>query len=129
AETGDPPLAALLIVLGALAANFPVMVSPRYKPDATPDIYLALILLFPPALAAALVGLTRLLGEGVLCFRVNPATGHHRRAPIDLVFNTSQAMIAAGGAALTYAVLAPQAGLSSGLFGALPAAVAAAVVM
>ena len=34
-------LAALLVVLGAVAANFPVMVSPRYKADATPAIYLA----------------------------------------------------------------------------------------
>ena len=47
-QQGDPVLAALLVILGALAANFPVMVSPRYKADATPAIYLAMVLLFPP---------------------------------------------------------------------------------
>ena len=32
APPGDPWLAALLVALGALAANFPVMVSPRALP-------------------------------------------------------------------------------------------------
>src|ERR1700674_1574604 len=93
AAPGDPVLAALLVGLGALAANFPVMVSPRYKADAAPAIYLAVVLLFPPAPAVALVGLSALLGEGALCLRRNGVTGRRRRQPIDMVFNTSQLML------------------------------------
>lgn len=107
AGPGDPALMALLVVLGALAANFPVAVSPRYKADPAPAVYLACVLLFPPALAVALIGLSRILGEGALCLRRNPATGHHRRQPVDLVFNTSQLMLAGAAAALTYRVVGP----------------------
>jgi len=102
AEPGDPVLLVVLLLLGAVASNFPVMVSPRLKTDAAPAVYLAAVLLFPPVTAVALIGGSRLLGEGVLCFRRNPATGHHRRAPIDLVFNTSRFMTAGGLSALAY---------------------------
>jgi putative nucleotidyltransferase with HDIG domain len=128
AATSDPALAALLVVLGALAANFPVMVSPRYKADAAPAIYLACVMLFPPATAVALVGLIRLLGEGALCVRVNPATGRRRRQAIDLVFNASQLMVASGAAAIAFHALAPS-GLGGGLASALPAAVVAAAIL
>lgn len=99
---GDPVLMVVLLVLGAVAANFPVMVSPRYKADAAPAVYLAAVLLFAPAMAVAVIGLSRLLGDGVLCLRRNPATGRRRRQPLDLVFNTSQLMVAGGLAALAY---------------------------
>ncbi len=99
---GDPVLMVVLLLLGAGAANFPVMVSPRYKADAAPAVYLAAVLLFAPATAVAVIGLSRLLGDGVLCLRSNPATGRHRRRPLDLVFNTSQLMVAGGLAALAY---------------------------
>jgi putative nucleotidyltransferase with HDIG domain len=99
---GDPVLMVVLLLLGAGAANFPVMVSPRYKADAAPAVYLAAVLLFAPATAVAVIGLSRLLGDGVLCLRTNPATGRHRRRPLDLVFNTSQLMVAGGLAALAY---------------------------
>ncbi len=107
ASTADPALMAVLVVLGALAANFPVAVSPRYKADPAPAVYLACGLLFSPAVAVALIGLSRILGEGALCLRRNPATGRHRRAPVDLVFNTSQLMVAGAAAALTYRALGP----------------------
>lgn len=123
----DPALAALLVLLGALAANFPVMVSPRYKADAAPAIYLALVVLFPPALAVALVGLIRLLGEGALCLRRNPATGRPRRQPVDLVFNTSQLMLAAAAAAIIYRAF--DFPLGSPPAGEVVAAAAAAAVM
>src|SRR5579864_4933455 len=90
----DPALAGSLVLLGALAANFPVMVSPHYKADAAPAIYLALVLLFPPAPAVALIGLSRLVGDGALWLRRNPTTGRRRRQPVDLIFNTSQLMVA-----------------------------------
>jgi putative nucleotidyltransferase with HDIG domain len=92
----------VLLLLGAVASNFPVMVSPRLKTDAAPAVYLAAVLLFPAATAVALIGGSRLLGEGVLCFRRNPATGFRRRQPVDLVFNTSRFMAAGGLSALAY---------------------------
>src|SRR5260370_6783401 len=53
---GDPVLLVVLLLLGAVASNFPVMVSPRLKPDAAPAVYLAAVLLFPPVTAVALIG-------------------------------------------------------------------------
>src|SRR5260370_13923034 len=50
---GDPVLLVVLLVLGAVATNFPVMVSPRLKTDAAPAVYLAAVLLFPPVTAGA----------------------------------------------------------------------------
>ncbi|MDQ6721719.1 MAG: HD-GYP domain-containing protein [Candidatus Dormibacteraeota bacterium] len=122
---GDPALAAMLVLLGALAANFSVMVTPRYKTDAAPAIYLALVLLFSPAQAVALIGLSRLLGDGALCLRRNPATGRHRRQPTDLVFNTSQLMLAGAASALAYRALAPDA--AAGFY--VPGAIVAAAVL
>jgi putative nucleotidyltransferase with HDIG domain len=124
AAAGDPVLMVLLVGLGAIAANFTVMVAPRYKTDAAPAIDLALVILFPPATAVALVGLSRILGDGILCLRRNATTGIRRRAPIDLVFNASQLMIAAAAAALTFRGLG-----SPSIVGELVAAGAAAVVM
>ncbi|MDQ6877389.1 MAG: HD-GYP domain-containing protein [Candidatus Dormibacteraeota bacterium] len=126
---GDPVLAGLLVVLGALAANFPVMVSPRYKADAAPAIYLALVLLFPTTSAVGLVGLSALLGEGALCVRRNPSTGRRRRQPIDMVFNSSQLILAAATAALAYRAVESLPGGGSGLLGELPAAIAAAAAL
>ena len=37
---GDPVLMVVLLLLGAVASNFPVMVSPRLKTDAAPAVYL-----------------------------------------------------------------------------------------
>ncbi len=121
AEPGDPMLAGVLVLLGALATNFPVAVTPRYKADAAPAVYLAAVLLFQPAVAVAVIGSSRLLGEGVLCLRHNPATGHRRRQPIDLVFNTSQLMLAGGFSALVYRAVATG--------NELPAAILAGAVM
>jgi putative nucleotidyltransferase with HDIG domain len=102
---GDPALVALLVLLGAIAANFPVTVAPRYKADPAPAVYFAGVLLFSPALAVAAIGLSGLLGEGALCLRRDPVTGRRKRQPIDLVFNTSQLMLAATASALTYRAL------------------------
>jgi putative nucleotidyltransferase with HDIG domain len=100
---GDPVLMFVLVLLGAVATNFPVMISRHYKADATPAIHLAAVLLFAPAVAVAVIGSSALLGQGVLCIRRNPATGVHRRQPIDVVFNTSQLVVAGGLSALVYA--------------------------
>jgi putative nucleotidyltransferase with HDIG domain len=129
AAPGDPVLMLVLLVLGAAAANFPVMVVPRYKTDTGPAIDLAFVLLFSPATAVALVGLTRILGDGVLCFRRNPQTGTRRRSPIDLVFNTSQLMVAAACAAIIYHGVIASAALGSGLAAQLVAAALAATAL
>jgi putative nucleotidyltransferase with HDIG domain len=116
---GDLLLMFVLVVLGAVATNFPVMISRHYKADATPAIHLAAVLLFAPALAVAVIGSSALLGQAVLCIRRNPATGVHRRQPVDVVFNTSQLIVAGGLSALVYSAAGTQ----------LPAAFLAAAVM
>src|SRR5436305_3531316 len=75
---GDPWLALILVVLSAIATNYPVMVTPGYKAHAAPAIGFAIVLLLPAAPAVALVGLGALAGEGVLWLR-------QRRALIDVV--------------------------------------------
>src|SRR5947209_909384 len=92
----DAVLMVVLIALGAVATNFPVRISRHYKAHAAPAIHLAAVLLFSPAAAVAVIGSSALLGEGVLCLRRNPATGFRRRQPVDIVFNTSQLMLAGG---------------------------------
>ena len=124
----DSELAAVLVAIGVLAANFPVMIRKNYKVDATPAIDLALVVLFPPATAVALVGLVRLLGDGTLCLRRNPNTGKRRRRPIDLLFNTSQIVLTAAAAAIIYRGVLDSGALAEGA-GALVAAVAAAGAM
>src|SRR5438445_5853065 len=107
----DAVLMVVLIALGAEATNSPVRISRHYKAHAAPAIHLAAVLLFSPAAAVAVIGSSALLGEGVLCLRRNPATGFRRRQPVDVVFNTSQLMLAGGLSALVYATAgAPLAG-------------------
>jgi putative nucleotidyltransferase with HDIG domain len=98
----DPLLALILVVMAAGAANFPVMVTRSYKADATPALELAIVVLLPPAAAVALVGLSRMAGDAILCLRRNPATGNRRRMPIDLIFNTGQLMVAAAAGAVIF---------------------------
>ena len=102
APAGDPLLALVLVVLAALATNHQVMLTPRYKADAAPAIDFAIVLVFSPPAAVALVGLGAVAGELALLMRRNPATGRRRRAPVDVVFNTSQLMLAAAAAAVVY---------------------------
>src|SRR6266851_3903740 len=116
AAPGDPVLLVVLLLLGAVASNFPVIVSPRLKTDAAPAVYLAAVLLFTPVTAVALIGGSRLLGEGVLCFRRNPATGFHRRQPVDLVFNTSRFMTAGALSALAYGAAAADSKPTAALY-------------
>src|SRR5256886_6184398 len=124
----DPVLAAVLVTIGALAANFPVMIRKNYKADATPAIALALVVLLPAATAVALVGLVRFLGDGTLCLRRNPNTGKRRRRPIDLLFNTSQMILSAAAAAIIYRGALTTGPLADGA-GAVVAAIAAAAAM
>jgi putative nucleotidyltransferase with HDIG domain len=124
----DPVLAAILVSIGVVAANFPVMIRKNYKVDATPAIDLALVVLFPAAAAVALVGLARILGDATLCLRRNPTTGKQRRRPIDLLFNTSQMILAAAAAAIIYRGVLTTGVLADGA-GAFASASAAAAAM
>src|SRR5258708_36723293 len=72
AAPGDPFLLVVLLLLGAVASNYPVMVSPRLKTDAAPAVYLAAVLLFPPVTAVALIGGSRPPGGGRFAFRGRP---------------------------------------------------------
>ena len=124
----DPALAAVLLTIGVLAANFPVMIRKNYKADAAPAIDLAFVVLFPAGAAVALVGLSRLVGDGIMCLRRNPATGKHRRRPVDLIFNTGMLMVSAGAAAVVFNGIAAADLLPDGA-GQFLSAMGAAVAM
>lgn len=124
----DPVLAAVLLVAGVLAANFPVMIRKNYKADAAPAIDLAFVVLFPAGAAVALVGLSRLVGDGIMCMRRNPATGKHRRRPVDLIFNTGMLMQSAAAATVVFSGLTSADLLPDGA-GQFVSAVGAAVTM
>jgi len=124
--SADPMLALILVCLGVVAANFQLQVTPRYKTDAAPAIDLAIVVLFPAAAAVALVGMCRIAGDGILCLRRNPLTGNPRRAPIDLVFNTAQLMLAASAAAIIHRGVGTSV---QGVIGAALAAVLAATAL
>lgn len=119
----DIVLGLVLVAVGAVAANFPVSLSPRYKTDATQAILMAFVLLFSPAAGAALIGLSRLIGEGILCFRRNPANGKRRRRTTDLVFNTSQIMLTVAAGSFAYSSISAQStSLIAPILGAIVAA-------
>ena len=124
----DPALAAILVGIGVLAANFPVMIRKNYKVDATPAVDLALVVLFPAAAAVALVGIARFLGDGILCLRRNPSSGKRRRRPVDLLFNTSQMILTAAAGAVVYRGTLTAGGLADG-GAAFAAAIACAAAM
>ncbi len=126
--TADPVLAAALLAAGVLAANFPVMIRKNYKADAAPAIDLAFVVLFPAGTAVALVGLSRLLGDGIMCLRRNPATGKQRRRPVDLIFNTGMLMLSAAAATVVFNGLASAELLPDGA-GQFVSAVGAALSM
>src|SRR5258708_37219954 len=78
AAPGDPFPPVVLLLLGAVASNYPVLVSPRLKTDAAPAVYLAAALLFPPVTAVALIGGRPHPGKGGVPFPRKPPTGDSR---------------------------------------------------
>lgn len=93
------PLMLVLIVLGAVACHFPVELTPRFKAHPANAVYFAMLLLFPPPVAVALVGLAALLGNGTLAMR-RSRDGRPKRTAYDAILNASQWMIATALAAL-----------------------------
>ncbi|MGH7903787.1 MAG: HD-GYP domain-containing protein [Candidatus Dormibacteraceae bacterium] len=100
-----PESLALVLVLGCQGValtHVPVLVSPRFKVDATPAIYFACLLLLGPPEAMAVVGASRLIGELTMMSRRDPVSGRRLATPQSAVFNSSQMMLMTGVAGLVY---------------------------
>jgi HD-GYP domain-containing protein (c-di-GMP phosphodiesterase class II) len=95
---GNPWLLAVLVVLGAVATHFPVELTPKFKTNSATGAYLAILLLYPPPVAIAAVGVATLTGNGTMALRRNPA-GQPMRGAYDSIFNAAQTMLAIGVAA------------------------------
>jgi signal transduction histidine kinase len=100
-------LAALLVALGVLAQHFPLLAGPGRKVDTAVAVYLAMVLLFAPAAAAALTGLAQLLGQGALALRRDRSTGRRSGTRRMVLFNTAQYMLAAGTGGMLSVVWGP----------------------
>jgi HD-GYP domain-containing protein (c-di-GMP phosphodiesterase class II) len=104
---GDPRLLATLMLMGAAATHFPVELTPKFKTNTATAVYFAILLLYPPPLAIASVGLAVLAGNGTLALRRNHL-GQRRRGLYDSGFNVAQTMIALGVAAMALYALRPE---------------------
>jgi signal transduction histidine kinase len=99
---------AILVVLAIAAQHFPLTLTPQYKIDISIGVYFTCLLLFGPLAAMILVGVSQLLGQATLGLRRHPASGRPLRSARQLVFNTSQLMIATGLGGLVYYNLLPE---------------------
>lgn len=97
----------LLSALGAVAVNFPLLLTPGYKVNVGMAVYFAALLQFGAPLAMVVVGMSQVIGGGTLCVRRNPRTGRPMRRPLEVVFNTSQAVIFTGMGGLAYYAVMP----------------------
>jgi signal transduction histidine kinase len=107
-----PPgsLPVLFLILAAFAQHFPLTIGPQRKVDASISVYFASTLLFGATTGVILVGVAQLLGQATLALRRNPKTGRRQRGVPEVVFNTSQLVLATGlGALVYYAFLPDQA--------------------
>jgi len=99
-------LVVVLAAFGAVAVHFQLIVSPRVKFNLTMAFYFACLLLFAPAVAIAVVCVSRFAGEGVLAIRRNPLTGRPRRDVSSILFNNALYAIAMAVAAFPlYAII------------------------
>jgi signal transduction histidine kinase len=98
---------ALFVLLAVLAQHFPLPVGPKRKVDASIAVYFSMVLLFGATAAVILVGLAQLLGQATLALRRNPSNGRRLRAPPEVVFNSSQLVLATGLGALVYFAFLP----------------------
>jgi HD-GYP domain-containing protein (c-di-GMP phosphodiesterase class II) len=96
----------MFVVFAAIACHFPVELTPRFKTNAASAVYFAVLLLFPPPQAVALVGLAVLVGNATLGLRRN-LEGRPMRGIFDTIFNASQIMTATGVGAIGLHALNP----------------------
>lgn len=104
---GGPGLLAVLMLLGATATHFPVELTPKFKTNTATAVYFAILLLYPPPLAVAAVGIAVLEGNCTLALRRN-ARGQRMRGAYDTIFNVAQTMIAIGIAATALYAFRPE---------------------
>jgi HD-GYP domain-containing protein (c-di-GMP phosphodiesterase class II) len=121
------PLLVLLVVLGATASHFPVELTPKFKTNTATAVHFAILLLYPPPLAIAAVGLAVLAGNGSLALRRN-RLGKRRRGVFDTVFNAAQTLIATAAAATVLYAARPEQDIVSLVPADLWAIPAAAVI-
>jgi HD-GYP domain-containing protein (c-di-GMP phosphodiesterase class II) len=103
---GDVSLLAVLLLLAAAATHFPVEFTAKFKTNTATAVYFAILLLYPPPVAVAAVGVAVLAGNASLALRRN-ASGAPMRGVYDTAFNVAQTMIAIGIAATVLYSLGP----------------------
>jgi HD-GYP domain-containing protein (c-di-GMP phosphodiesterase class II) len=101
-------LMTLMVALGAVAVNYPLLLTPHYKVNVGIAVYFAALLLFGAPLAMLVAGASQVVGGTVLCLRHNPSTGRPRRRPLEVIFNTAQIVIYTGAGGLAYYAVLPQ---------------------
>jgi signal transduction histidine kinase len=101
-------LVPLFVLLAVIAQHFPLPIGPQRKVDASISVYFASLLLFGAAVAVLVVGLAQLLGQLTLAMRRNPSNGRRRRGLPEVVFNTSQLVLATGLGSIVYFAFLPQ---------------------
>jgi HD-GYP domain-containing protein (c-di-GMP phosphodiesterase class II) len=123
---GDGALLGVLVLLGAAATHFPVELTAKFKTNTATAVYFAILLLYPPPIAVAAVGVAVLAGNATLALRRNPS-GRRMRSVYDTVFNVAQTMIAIGIAATVLYAFRPETAivmLTTSDLWAVPAAAA-----
>jgi signal transduction histidine kinase len=98
-----------LMVAAIVAQHAPLTLGPRHKYTLAMPVAFAAVLLWEPALAVVVVGLSQLLGQGTLALRRDGTTGRRRRGLPAVVFNTAQTVLATGLGGLVYVALRPPA--------------------
>jgi signal transduction histidine kinase len=113
-----------LAALTVVAQHFPLALGPRRQLDLSLAVHFAIVLVAGMPLAMAVVGASEGLGQGTLMLRRNPHTGKRMRGLYGVLFNTSQAMLAAAVAGQVQAAVLALPAAPFGLL-AVPAAAAA----
>ena len=99
----NPWLWAELVVLGAVAVNFPLEVGSKMKLTVTVAVYFCALLVFPTPAALAAVAIAQLAGSIAVNLRLK-LQGRKPRGGRSVVFNTAQLVVVFAIASLTYHV-------------------------
>jgi signal transduction histidine kinase len=96
---------AMFVGLAVAAQHFPLNLTPQLKVDVSIGVYFTCLLLFGPPAAMILVAISRLIGYFTLRLRHHPASSRRVEDWRELLFHTSQLMLATGVGGLVYANL------------------------